>query len=147
MEGGDNRVKSALVVLWKAKVPSKVQIFGWRLVQDRLPAKFQLVKRGIIHEDVESLCVFGCNQVEDVNHLFIGCYCARRVWRKIFGWLRLDYVEEAMCCDHFLQMVTVLKPYCANNRVGEIWLAVCWCLQRHRNDIIFNNVVIDPDEA
>ncbi|XP_058783065.1 uncharacterized protein LOC131657716 [Vicia villosa] len=146
VELGDSRVRAALQVIWKVKVPSKMQIFGWRLMHDRLPTKSQLSKRGIIMENADSPCVFGCGQVEEVDYVFISCCCGRVVWSKMFLWLGLDYMEEVNCCDHFIQMVTVLKSFCVNNRADEIWLAVCWCLWRHHDKIIFNNRVADPDE-
>ncbi|KAI5447621.1 hypothetical protein KIW84_015180 [Lathyrus oleraceus] len=49
-EGGlDHLVSSALKVIWEARVPSKVKMFGWRLIQDKLPTRRKLARREIIH--------------------------------------------------------------------------------------------------
>lgn len=36
----------ALLALWRNKVPSKIHIFGWRLLLKRLPIRDELIKRG-----------------------------------------------------------------------------------------------------
>lgn len=36
---------AALAIIWKLKVPPKIQIFGWRLTRDRLSTRDQLLKR------------------------------------------------------------------------------------------------------
>lgn len=53
-------VSDALKVLWQSWMPLKVKIFGWRLLQDRLATRDQLVKRGILENDNGRFCVFGC---------------------------------------------------------------------------------------
>ncbi|XP_058748652.1 uncharacterized protein LOC131621635 [Vicia villosa] len=70
----DTTEKEMLKVIWKSWMPSKVQVFGWRLMKERLATRDQLVKRGIIVTDEESLCVFGCLQLEDTNHVFSELY-------------------------------------------------------------------------
>lgn len=39
-------VVEAMASIWKTKVPSKVQVFIWRCLKDRIPTKEQLFKRG-----------------------------------------------------------------------------------------------------
>lgn len=51
-------VKQVMKVIWNAKVPSKLKLFGWRLIQDRLPTRMQLSKRDIIHSPHDKVCVF-----------------------------------------------------------------------------------------
>lgn len=60
-------------IIWKAYVPSKVKIFGWRMLRDRLPTRKQLHNRQIIHHLNDIVRVF-CNlQVEDLNHVLFNC--------------------------------------------------------------------------
>jgi hypothetical protein len=40
---------AAVQRLWDLSVPSKVGLFGWRLLQDRLPTQIELW-RGVIHD-------------------------------------------------------------------------------------------------
>ena len=111
-----------------------------------LSTRVQLTKHGIILCSQDPFCVFGCAQVEDIRHLFITCNRSMEVWVKINSWLRIDFVAESNCCDHFRQVVDVLKMNCASKRVGVIWLVGCWCIWRQRTGIIFNNVQGYSDE-
>lgn len=42
----DEPLNMIMKTLWKAEVPLKENFFSWKLFQDRLPARFQLFKRG-----------------------------------------------------------------------------------------------------
>ena len=57
--------------LWKLKVPSKVSLFAWRLVRDRLPTKVNLRRRNMELNDV--CCPLCRNYDEDASHLFFSC--------------------------------------------------------------------------
>ncbi|XP_058756741.1 uncharacterized protein LOC131629955 [Vicia villosa] len=139
-------VRDAIKVLWKGWMPSKVKIFGWRLLMDRLATREQLMKRNIITNTDLSLCVFGCDSAENSLHLFLNCAFLAGVWKKIMEWLGIDAPLRTDCCDHFLQVMNALRNYCSPRRVAGIWMATCWCIWKQRNDIIFNNVVGDVDE-
>ena len=61
-----------VVDIWHQQIPSKVSVFVWRLLCNRLPTKDNLTRRRIIsHED--AACVAGCGKQETANHLFLGC--------------------------------------------------------------------------
>lgn len=57
--------------LWKTKVLSKIQIFGWRLLINRHPSKIKLDKRGIFHSFIDLMCVYCFTLQEDLYHLLI----------------------------------------------------------------------------
>lgn len=70
----DPSLHQALDRLWLSKVLSKVFIFGWHLLLNRLPPRLELAKRGIIdgpHNVVFPLCFL---EEEDVEHLFGSCF-------------------------------------------------------------------------
>jgi hypothetical protein len=74
--------------LWLNNVPSKVSIFGWRLLLEKLPTKEALFKKGIITNNFERSCVFCVNEVEDIHHVLFNCNVSRQVWSRIFrGWV------------------------------------------------------------
>ncbi|GAU23839.1 hypothetical protein TSUD_380010 [Trifolium subterraneum] len=68
----------ALKFMWKNNVPSKVSIFGWRLLIDKLPTKEALYNRGVITNILER-CVLCHNDVEDINHIFFICTASEQV--------------------------------------------------------------------
>ncbi|XP_058734104.1 uncharacterized protein LOC131605811 [Vicia villosa] len=51
----------AYSILWQTRVPSKIHVFGWRCIKNRLPTYEQLMHRGVSH------CGFG----ETLDHLFV----------------------------------------------------------------------------
>ncbi|XP_058754489.1 uncharacterized protein LOC131627665 [Vicia villosa] len=125
------RTQEALDIVWNSWLPSKVRIFGWRLLKDCLPTREQLVKRGIIDGNVDSFCVFGCQCQESSNHLFLSCHVAVAVWEKIHTWLEMDMQPLVDCCEDLLHSVDMLQKIGSTRRVGAIWLTVCWCIWRH----------------
>ncbi|XP_058733314.1 uncharacterized protein LOC131604915 [Vicia villosa] len=140
----DNRL--VIKEIWTTGMPSKVNIFAWRLLQDRLPTRTQLLKREIIADNEDCLCVYGYPIKEDINHLFMYCVKLKEVWESIHVWLGLPLVHEADCASFFLKIMVELKTKCSPKRPGAIWAAVCWCIWKQRNDIIFINALEDVDE-
>jgi len=55
--------------IWHKYIPSKVSLFLWRLLRDRLPTKDNLVQRRVLHQD-DVACVAGCGSAETAQHLF-----------------------------------------------------------------------------
>lgn len=92
LEVGSNQ---GLTVIWGAQVsvrhqvPSKLKIFGWRLLRDRLPTRKQLLRRKIILQNQEALCVFCEQHIEEPNHLFILCPKIQRLWLSIIQHLEI----------------------------------------------------------
>lgn len=71
--------------LWKAKVPSKVKILCWRLINDRLPIRAQLHKIGIVqdmHYNVGFLCF---KEEECIDHLMLYCFITSQIWSNIWS--------------------------------------------------------------
>ncbi|XP_058775241.1 uncharacterized protein LOC131649496 [Vicia villosa] len=145
------QLKKALVFVWKSKVPHKVQVLGWRLLQERLLTRELLQQRGIIEDLDNSRCDFGNVVVESCSHLFIHCIVARAIWRLIFCWLDLKENDVELnlgdtCCSFSLKFHTGLFRKASCFREGVIWLTTVWCIWIFRNGIIFKNEVDDVEE-
>jgi len=61
-------------IIWHKQVPSKVSILTWRLLQNRLPTKDNLVARDIIYCE-NQLCVTDCGDIKTAHHLFLSSPC------------------------------------------------------------------------
>ena len=48
--------------LWKIKIPSKIKVFAWRLIRDRLPTRMNLHRRQVQLQDLR--CPF-CREAEE----------------------------------------------------------------------------------
>jgi hypothetical protein len=66
-------------LIWHSEVPLKVSIFAWRLLQDMLPTKSNLVARGILSSEAH-YCVSGCGAIESAQHLFCSCSTFSSLW-------------------------------------------------------------------
>lgn len=70
--------------IWKGKVPPKIKIFLWLLVNNAILTKDNLRTR---NWNGDPRCVF-CDDIETVSHLFFTCHVARVIWSivaKCFG--------------------------------------------------------------
>jgi hypothetical protein len=75
---------TTLKMLWKTNVPSKVSIFGWRLLLEKLPTKDALFHKGVLTVNQERCCAFCSDSTETIDHLFINCRVTMDVWSRIF---------------------------------------------------------------
>jgi hypothetical protein len=75
----DPNVLDAIQNLWKNDVPTKVNIFGWRLLLDKLPTRATLHHRGILLNLNELPCTFCFHSLEDSFHVFFNCPFATKI--------------------------------------------------------------------
>ncbi|XP_040866759.1 polyribonucleotide nucleotidyltransferase 1, chloroplastic [Glycine max] len=75
----------AFSILWKLKIPSKVSLFAWRLIRDRLPTRKNLRNRNVVLDEV--CCPFCLNHNEDAGHLFFGCTKIMPLWWETLSWI------------------------------------------------------------
>jgi hypothetical protein len=59
-------------IVWIKVVPLKVTLFAWRLLQNGLPIKDNLIRRGCIKVN-SNFCTCECWLKVNVDHLFVGC--------------------------------------------------------------------------
>lgn len=62
-----------LAKLWKSWAPSKVIVFSWQLLQNRIPSRQNLLRRRVITDINNTFCVLCGNSIESVDHLFLTC--------------------------------------------------------------------------
>jgi hypothetical protein len=67
-------------VLWKLKLPLKVEIFLWFLGRGVALTKDNLANR---RWQGSLKCGF-CNQNEGIQHLFFDCYLGKTIWTIIY---------------------------------------------------------------
>ncbi|XP_024630811.1 uncharacterized protein [Medicago truncatula] len=111
-------------LIWHRHVPLKVYILAWCLLCNRLPAKANLMARGILVQDAQ-LCVSGCGEVETAQHLFVCCPIFGELWFHVRHWIGVSKVDPYDISDHFLQF-TYLSGGAVSKRsfMQLLWL-VC----------------------
>ncbi|KAL4590049.1 hypothetical protein LXL04_002967 [Taraxacum kok-saghyz] len=117
---------SDMVWNWSNLIPGKVNIFTWRLLQDRIPTLANLVKIGISHDQLCPLC----NQdLESSDHLFLHCQTTKEVWDLVRTWWKdLPAAPSSI--------PGIVSGNAAQIAIGQVFL---WSIWRYRNHILHQN--------
>nr|GEW30009.1 RNA-directed DNA polymerase, eukaryota, reverse transcriptase zinc-binding domain protein [Tanacetum cinerariifolium] len=68
--------KENVATRWVKTIPIKINVFVWKLYLDRIPTRFNLLRRGVQVSSTE--CPICCNDTEDTSHVF-----SVAVWPRI----------------------------------------------------------------
>jgi hypothetical protein len=137
----DPNLLTAVQQLWLNDIPSKVNVFGWRLLLQRLPTKDALNHRGILIDPIDLPCTFCFTTKEDCNHLFFHCSFCSYIWRRVFNWLGHNPLNGIDGWEHFLRFGNMVKASKGKRVKHVIWLGTTWCIWKHRNEVLFKGVV------
>ena len=114
-------------MLWKQKVPRKIQIFGWRALHGIIPLKSILVNR---HVGVNGACPVCHQAAEDICHLLFECVNARELWERlgmtsiIQDALRIDRLGSVVL-EHLLLQPEMMLAIKTNLSVKQVLLVAC----------------------
>jgi hypothetical protein len=133
----------ALKHLWLNNVPSKVSIFGWRLLLERLPTRDALFNKGVITNNIEKSCAFCSNMDETLHHCFLGCHFIATVWRDVYYWMGISHLSASNVQQHFIVFGDIIKGKKCKKVKQLIWLATMWSIWRSRNNILFRGDVVN----
>ncbi|KAL5184207.1 hypothetical protein HKD37_17G047952 [Glycine soja] len=132
------------VDLWKIKIPSKIGVFAWRLLWDRLPTKSNLRARQVHIPDMT--CPFCRGEEENASHIFIHCIQIQPIWWETMSWINLKGVHPWSIKDHFMQYSSLQVVGIRPRRWQLWWLAVTWSIWQLRNRILFSNATFDGNK-
>ncbi|XP_058746901.1 uncharacterized protein LOC131619876 [Vicia villosa] len=135
----DSNVLMAIKHLWMIKAPSNILFFGWRFILNRIATKYQLVRRRIMMEGNDSLCVLCQKEEESLLHLFSSCEVTVSIWNRVWVWVGLSKelkIDEFV--DYFHNCAKI-KSLNKRHVRAVIWLATVWSLWIKRNGIIFKD--------
>ena len=119
-------------------LPTKVNLFFWQAVHNRIAVKANLLSRGMTLGD-NGICS-GCGKtVETTNHAFLGCEKSIVLWYAIMAREGLSWV-----CPGDLQ--TLMEEWAQCRRISDTTLwdlipySLCYSMWLERNASIFQNV-------
>lgn len=84
----DNRWEGNWKKIWRLNVPSKIQIFLWKLENEVLPTSSFLRER--IRLNVDILCRNCSASNETSSHIFKECRISVKFWREVVHWWSPD---------------------------------------------------------
>jgi len=130
--------------VWHKFIPSKVSLFVWRLLRNRLLTKDNLLRRSIIQYN-DIMWVADCGTSETATHLFLGCRISTSVWYHVLNWLGTLSVAPGVLRDHCIQFSNMAGiPRTIHKYFKVVRFAFVWIIWKERNNRIFNNTVSDP---
>ncbi|XP_024626821.1 uncharacterized protein [Medicago truncatula] len=128
--------------LWLKAVPLKVNIFVWRLFQNRLATKDNLRKRNVL-EATNVFCGALCGKEEERDHLFFQCDYYGRLWLMLSDWLGIVTVLNDNLYSHANQFCA-LEGFSKHSvqTFSIIWISVLFTIWKDRNRRIFQNQIV-----
>jgi ribonuclease HI len=123
--------------LWKQKVPPKVRVFWWRVMQDCIPCRANLHRR-----HVDPIANYGfCGASEETTyHALVECSLAQAFWRKLkeLEGIRLPKLRSRTWPENILD-----DTYC-KEKDRVVILCGMWSLWNIRNDHYHGKKLIEP---
>lgn len=87
--------------IWKCQALSKVLVFAWTMLLDRIPTKVNLAARGVLNRETSKNCVL-CGRVEETtSHLFLHCEVVMKVLRRVMSWFQFNFSIPHNLFAHF----------------------------------------------
>jgi hypothetical protein len=132
-----------LVRVWDSWAATKVIVFSWQLLQDRLPTRQNLRRRRVMVGAIADSCVFCWTVEESVDHLFVSCDRISHVWYRVTRLLGIEFVSP----DSIMQVFESFSRLGVRRRVRLgmilVWHVVVWTIRTFRNDNIGGSSTID----
>jgi hypothetical protein len=132
--------------IWESPAPSKVIVFSWQLLYDRLPTKDNLLSRGVLNQTSDTNCVWCGETMESAKHLFLHCHKIIRVWYEVCKWLGVLIIMPPDIMTLFDCLCGAVRNKKKKKGFLLVWHTVMWVIWRARNDVIFNGILKDPLE-
>ena len=133
--------------LWKCNVPSNIAAFGWRLLLDRLPTRYNLRRRAILQAGQDCLCPLCGVEEETSDHIMWRCGKKQPVWWLCAGWVGDATVRPAVTGAHLVRFDCVSFNKEQKRAWRLVWFAAVWTIWLGRNNLVFRGVSFDPFEA
>jgi ribonuclease HI len=141
-EGANNPVWGKL---WNLEIPSKIKIFGWRVLHAMIPCRGVLANRHIGNQGGCPLCLSSC---EDIKHLLFTCTRAKEIWDYLGLSNLLENVTGIDRSGSVLVEEIITRggrvPSLDNIGFAEIVLIAGWYIWWERRQIVHGEKVQSP---
>jgi hypothetical protein len=126
--------------IWKVCAPNKCKMFLWQVMHERVWASECLQSHGL---DSHGPCALCSQEVESLNHLFVGCSFSREIWFKCLhrlGLRQFTLTTTDTLLDWWLRSRKRIAKLRRKAFDSFVFL-VSWKLWLERNARVFRNSV------
>lgn len=132
-----NNISFRWAFIWTLRVPPKIKLFIWKLINNVLPTGLFLASR-IPNFRHATYCRHCNEQEEDITHIFHDCIHAKHCWSFVDKWwMKLDICTISN--DWLYQIFRVADSTSYKDHWQSTISATLWTLWLHRNESIFKN--------
>ena len=123
---------------WQGLVPPKVELFGWQLIKEKVMVKKKLSNYGMF-PGMSVACVLCSVEEESVNHLFLHCSWAWKLWVTGMGWWRVIGCIPKTIAEWADSWVALSPSRSSRRAWTTLFFAIVWTIWDFRNNKIFKD--------
>ena len=126
--------------IWTLDVMPKLKIFLWQLCHASLPTRGILLKGGL---QIDPLCPHCLSDIEDMEHLFLGCPSVSQVWRLAADHHWITHSPPQSSIPIVPRWLAGLHSSCSRMSL-ERTVSLLWSIWKTRNNSVFRSEPCDP---
>ncbi|GKA96677.1 RNA-directed DNA polymerase, eukaryota [Tanacetum coccineum] len=127
--------KDANAMRWIKSIPTKINVFAWKVYLDRLLTRVNLIRRGI---QVPSLSCPICNSAhEDLSHILFSCSMATDVVRLVCRWWDLGWMPFGSYSDWLSWFKSIRLGSNPKGLLEGVFYVTWWSLWNFRKKLLF----------
>ncbi|XP_057793349.1 uncharacterized protein LOC131009970 [Salvia miltiorrhiza] len=118
--------------LWKLNITPKVRLFMWKCLEDALPLRCALRRRGL---DLDPTCARCGESDETIEHVFRDCAWTTFFWRSSSLRLSIEQADRELCFLAWISQIQLVD----NADFHRIFCTFLWVIWYARNLLIFQH--------
>jgi hypothetical protein len=130
-------VLQAVSRVWKSWAPSKVIVFPWQFLLDRIPSRSNLLRRGVPLPAGGVGCIFCPVPLESATHCFLYCPSVFPMWYQVYRWLGWEFVMPHGITQLFQAFTGLGRGMRVKLVLLLVWHTVIWTIWASQNYLIF----------
>ncbi|KAJ9564171.1 hypothetical protein OSB04_000137 [Centaurea solstitialis] len=123
---------------WCNWVPAKVNVLVWRIQLNRIPTRFNLMKRGVTL--ISDSCPLCNSDVETAEHLFRDCAFSKVVFTGLLNWLKITCSPLSNLANLFDWGTSMGFTRVQATILSVVVYTYLWALWDWRNKMVFKNL-------
>ncbi|KAL4283563.1 hypothetical protein GQ457_16G029270 [Hibiscus cannabinus] len=132
-------------LVWRGIAPPKVEFFYWLVVQNRIPVKVELVKRGV-SSITELSCPLCGNKFETAAHLLFNCDISWLIWMQFAAFWGLSLVLPENPISFLYAWEGARHDVSSDSIWHLIPFVIIWSIWLTRNEIVFEKKKVDVSQ-